>query len=466
MRTDIPLLLATLLCVLAACSSDEKLDRPVFDRPETAVEYDVSLSGLPTEELQALAEESLSTYRKQEEGAQSVAFLRRRADGDVALLKRILRSQGYYQGEVELKVADAEGEVPASVGFVVTPGQAFTLSRHDLQLDDPSGTAPDLKASELGSPVGGQAVAEGIVLAETTATARLQREGFPYAERGKRKAVADLENSTIEVDTPIATGPASLFGNLSFEGLEDVRERYLRTYIPWEEGELIDQSKLRDYQRALLGTDLFDSVRVTLPDTPPDEPGPVPLPVSVTAEERPFRTVSAGVSFNTDDGPSLTGGFQHRNLFGENETLTVEAELGIPIQTFGIGYLEPQYLRPGQDLFATFAVVREEDDAFDQRTATATLGLQRQLTPAWTIGAGGLLEASLISDEGSDTTAFLAGIPLFASYDGSDDALNPTKGGRFRLDLTPYAGIFDDEFAGFFTSDATGSVYYPSLIHI
>ncbi|MFK7944984.1 MAG: autotransporter assembly complex family protein [Paracoccaceae bacterium] len=460
MRMVVRMILGLGVFGVAACSSDEKLDRPVFERPETAVEYTVNLTGLPNEEITDLASESLAVYRQQDDGAQSLAFLRRRAEGDKALISRILRSRGYYQSKVDLELSPAEGDQPAAVAFSVDPGPPFTLTGHDFALDDPSGSASIPDARALGSPVGGQAVASGIVDAETAAVDRLQREGFPYADKGKRRAVADLEASTIEVSTPISTGPAAVFGELTFEGLEDVRQRYLLTYVPWEIGAPFDRTQLRDYQRALLGTDLFDSVRVTPPKEPPDNPGPVPLPVTVTAEERPFRTVSAGLRFNTDDGPTVTAGFAHRNLFGENETITLEAEIGIPIQTFGIGYREPQYMRPGQDLLGTFAVTREEDDAFDQLTVTSTLGLERQITPRWRIGAGLLAEASQISDDGEDTTVFLGGFPVFAAYDGADDALDPTEGARLRLELTPYAGIFDNQFATFFSADTTGSVYY------
>jgi translocation and assembly module TamA len=111
-------------------------------------------------------------------------------------------------------------------------------------------------------------------------------------------------------------------------------------------------------------------------------------------------------------------------------------------------------------LLSSFVVEREEDDAFDALTGTLTLGIQRRVSPRWVVGAGGLLEVSLISDDGTDATAYLTGVPLFAEYDGSDDLLNPTEGARFRLDLTPYAGTFDDEFAGFLVADATGSAYY------
>lgn len=460
MRTVQRLLAALAFLALAACAGDDKLDHPVFDAPTTSIDYTVELDGLPSEDMTDLATASLAVYRQQDAGAQSTAFLKRRAEGDAALLHRILRSKGYYNGEVDVDVKPPEGETPTKAIFVVRPGTAFTLARHDFTLDDPSGTAPALNPSELGSPVGQAAEAAAIVDAETGAVEQLRRTGFPYAERGKRRAVADLDAEIIEIDTPVSTGPASQFGELSFSGLQDVQESYLATYVPWEIGETFNTSKLRTYQRALIGTDLFETVRVTPPATPPDAPGPVPLPITVEAIERPFRTVSAGALYNTDDGPSVTGSYEHRNLFGANETVTVAAELGLELQVFGVAYREPQYLRPSQDFFASFSVKREEDDAFDDLTGTLTAGIQRKLNPRWTVGFGGLLEASLITDQGDESTAFLGGIPLSATYDGSDDPLNPTKGARLNLEVTPFAGSFNDAFASFLSLDATESAYY------
>jgi len=474
LRAAVPLLLAA---ALGACGSGPTLDGPVFEAPETAVEYTVAVEGLPNEDMLALAEASLATYRRQDDGAQSVAFLRRRAEGDVELIQKLLRSRGYFAGRVEVEVsveeppaadgAAADGadapETQAQVRFTVEPGAAFTLTRHDFDVDDPSGTAPELSAKELGSPVGAAAAAEPIVDAETAAVETLRNFGFPYAERGNRRAVADLEAKTLEIDTPLATGPAAIFGPVLFEGLKDVRARYLLTYLPWTEGDRFDRSKLRTFQRALIATDLFETVAVRPPEDAPSDPGPAPLPVTVAAEERPFRTVSAGARYSTDDGPAVSAGFQHRNLFGENETLTLEAELGVQVQEAGVGYREPQYMRPGQDLTASLRLLREEDDAFDQLTATARAGIERRLTPRWLVGLGGLIELSQITDNGVTSNVALGGIPAFAELDTTDDLLNPTSGARLRLEATPFAGTFDGDFAGFLVLDATGSAYYDVL---
>lgn len=452
--------LLPLLLPLAACSSDDGLSEPLFfEEPETAVTYEIVLDGMPSETSQELAEQSLAVYRQQEAGAASPAFLRRRAESDRDILQKILRAEGHFRAEVDIAVEEGKTETdPAVVIITVSPGPAFTLKRHDLTLTRADDRAPVLDAAALGSPVGRAAEAAPILEAENEARTRLIRNGFPYAETGNRRAVADLETATLEIETPFDPGPFSTYGPTVYEGLEDVCARYLTTYRPWQQGEVFNAERLRDFQQGLISTDLFATVTVAPPETPPEDGEN--LPVTVKAEERPFRTIGAGARYNTDKGPSATATFEHRNLFCENETISVRAIAGLELQELAIGYREPQYLRPGQDLIGGLTLKHEEDDAFDELSATATLGIQRRVSKRWVLGVGGLLEASEINDDTGDSTAFLGGVPTFAEYDRTDDPLDPTKGERLRVDVTPFAGTFDDEFATFLVADATGSLYY------
>ncbi|MEM7667921.1 MAG: BamA/TamA family outer membrane protein, partial [Pseudomonadota bacterium] len=336
----------------------------------------------------------------------------------------------------------------------------FILASQDLPITS-RGPAPELSAEDFGAPIGAPAVAASIIDAETRAVTKLKDAGFPYAEKGSRNSLADLEEHTIEVVTPLDAGPLSVFGPLTFEGLSEVEEDYLRTYLDFEAGQTFSQKELEDYQGELLSTDLFDTLSVRAPDDAPDGEPPVALPITVSAKERKKRTVSAAARYNTDDGPSVLFGYENRNLFGANETFTAEAIAGLDLQRIAFGYREPQYLRDGQDFTSGFVLEREEDDAFDALTATLTAGLERSLNPFWTIGGGGLLEASLIDDGiTGETESYLAGLPAFAEYDGSNDLLNPTEGIRFRADVIPFIGQFDGDLANFLSIDTKGSTYY------
>ncbi|MEM7497248.1 MAG: BamA/TamA family outer membrane protein [Pseudomonadota bacterium] len=494
-RRRAPRLLACLvLFALTACGNGQDFAAPVaFEEPETLVDYEVVLEGAPTEEVKALIEESLLLYRRQEDGAQSLPFLRRRAQGDVPTVIKILRSYGYYQPLVETEVRaksqdapeDAAAEEGASpeaqaapaeaeptteveaqeaepteaVAIVrIEPGPAFTLARQDFVLSGAGdGPQPALGPAEAyGAPIGRPAVAQKILNAEGDALDAIKAQGFPYAEGRGRDAVADLEADTIEIDSRLFTGRQHRFGPVTVKGAPNVRDDYILTYLPFAEGDLADPAKLSEFQRELLATGLFRAGFVTLP---PEEPEDATVPVTVELEEAPFRTFTAGARFDSDDGPGVRLGFEHRNLFGANEQLNLVLDATVDEQRLTATGLKPQFLRDGQALIATAEARRIEDDAFDELGTTLSLVLSREVTERWTLSGGGLVEFSAITDEGEDTTAYLLGLPFRADYDGSDSKLNPTRGERLTVDLTPFGGIFDSEFSGFLVADLRTSLY-------
>ena len=434
----------------------------VFERPETAVSYKVVLEGLPSDEITALAEQSLASYRLRVKGAASLAFLRRRAESDVDILLKILRSRGYYSASAGVTIEETEPGT-ALVTITAEPGQAYTLTRHNLVIEQAGTVAPPLlDAAALGSPVGDQALAAAIAAAEAAAVVELHRAGFPYAKFKGRSGLADPLAATLEVESAIAAGPAFTFGAVTFDGLKTVDENYLLSYLPWEAGQTFDAQALREFQRLLFTTDLFAAVAVLPPDEAPSgAEEPAPLPVTVALEEGPRRRITGGLHYDTDLGPTVQASFEHRNLFGANERLLAEADIGLVEQSLGFGVRKPQFLRPGQDLLISLTLQRTDKDAFDALTFNVFAGLERQVSDRCRGGLGALGEASVIDDNGKEATAYLLGSPLFATYDGSNDLFNPTDGERLRLEATPFFGVFDHSDTEFLVLDATGSIYRP-----
>jgi translocation and assembly module TamA len=456
------MLAAGLVLALSACSGKGGLESLVFDEPETAVAYEVSLVGSPSDEITDLAEQSLASYRLQDKGAASIAFLRRRAEVDVPILLKILRSRGYYGSNAEVTVEET-GPGEALVTIAAAAGEAFTLVRHDFvieRVDD--APIPPLDAMAYGSPVGKQALAAEIAIAEGAAVAELRRKGYPYAAYADRSGLADPDAATLDLDTLITAGPAVTFGPVRFEGLATVDEDYLRTYQPWKDGETFNTDQLREYQRRLFATDLFAAATVNPPETPPEGlTNGAPLPITVTVEEGKRRRVAASLRYDTDLGPTARASFEHRNLFGANERLLIQGEAGLYEQSFGIGLRKPQFLQPGQDLLTDITLKRTVDDAYDALTATAFAGLERRVNKRWRAGLGVLGEISEIDDEGETKTAMLLGVPAFAAYDGSNDLFDPTRGARLRFEATPFGGKSNGDTPIFLVLDAKGSYYQP-----
>lgn len=507
-RLHIIAALTALPFLLSACSDrpDTGIEELPFARAESSVPYEPVLEGAPDDIVADLAYQSLRLWRRQEDGANSIALLRRRADQDVDIAVKILRSFGWYEASAEVEVtapdltpeAEAEraramlaydealkareqggrdaaeqpmptppdGGPAARAVLRMIPGPRYTLAAHRIiVVDQGRGAAPELPpAKALGSPVGGPAVAAAILAAESAAQARLRANGRPWAERRSRRAIADPGAHTIEVETVIASGPKAVFGDIAITGAEGVSEAFLRSYQPWEDGAKTTPAELREYQQDLSRTDLFDSVTVRLPGAPPESPqydanDAIVAPVAVTADEREPRTVSAGLRFTEVSGPEVRLGFVHRNLFNEGERLEAELQGGGTEQTLALGFVKPQFKRPSQELKLAIAFANEDIDAYESTGVELTGSVQRRLSETVVVGAGGLAEYAHVGQNGPRQEVILFGIPIYATYDGSDDKLDPKDGVRSSLTFTPFVGMIDSDVAPFFKIDSVSSAY-------
>jgi translocation and assembly module TamA len=437
---------------------------------KTRIYYRPVLLGAPNAKVSATALSALKLFRSIKDGAPSLPLLKRRAERDADLLKRILRSEGFYQSNVTLNMISPspdDEEARTEIQLEIEPGSQFTLEQFSFETpQDSSPELPinDLKASRFGLHVGAPAIAADIVKAEALALAFLKRNGFPFAALGKRRTIADLDNKTIAVRTLLDPGPRTVFGPVTFSGLATVDSAYLRTYLPWTEGDLFDDSKRARYQRLISQTNLFAAVSVTRPETPPLTKAigaAVEAPITVTIEEGPPRTIAGGLRFSTDSGPSVRSTYAHRNIDGRNAIFTLELLADVEQQQIGAGLRIPQFRLPGQDLIGSLKFGHEESERFDQSGVTAALALQKRVNPRLLGSIGAQIEAKNLIDDDFDGTVLLATAPLHMTYDGSDDQLDPRSGFRIGLSAEPHYGLQGAEAVLFGTLDAKASAYIP-----
>ena len=445
-----------IVVALAACGTDDL----GFDVPEPvdSVEYTVTLTGAPTDEINDLAEESLQLYRRQDDGAASPAFLRRRADNDIDTLKTILQSEGYYTPEITRVVTGGtDGEI-LNVEMIIDSGAAYDLREHTFDLTN-SPTQPNLpQPVDLGSPIGERAQAILILEAEDAAIATLRGDGYAYARYVDRKAVADPGDSSLEVRSIIDTGRPHTFGSVSYVGLTAVEEEYLNTYITWQPGQTYNALTLSEFQQDLVRTELFNTVTA---EPPEESPGTSDLPITVTVDERKPRTGSVGLRFDTDVGVTLNASLEHRNLLGRNENALFEVELGTEESSVGLSFRIPQFGRDGQVLTLATKFADVNEDLYEGTTFTIGGGVERELTEEWRVGAGAVFEQSNVTESGVESDISIAGLPLFVAYDNTGDPLDPRDGLRSRLTLSPFAGQVDGDSVSFLRIDGRVAYYLP-----
>ncbi|WP_157879114.1 autotransporter assembly complex protein TamA [Pararhodospirillum photometricum] len=462
MRSRPPPHLGLLLSIIVVLAGAVRADEP----PEEALVYGVSLDvNSEDNSLKPYLERVSRLVSLRDDPPFSGAGLRRRMEADLELFHKALRSRGYYAAAT--KGAVETGDKPAKVEIQVEAGPLYTLEAVNIEeitpeisTDSPSLWPAERAAQAAGLALGSPALADDVLKGEGTVALGRQREGYPLARVTDRVVVVDHSRKTMKVTYKLESGSRATFGSLRVTGLAEVKESYVLAMRPWQEGELYDERQLREFRRRLSETRLFATLDLA-PDTAVDESGRVPIVLVVT--EGPPRTISGGLSYGTDQGPGATGRWEHRNFLGGGETLRVEAVGALTQQALTGQFRKPYFLDPRQTLTGTARLAREDQEAYTGYTNEVGVGIERQLSDAWRVTGGVVLDYDRLTwpDDDNDTLhdQSLVGLPFQVVRDTSNSPLDPTTGTRAALGLTPLAGLVSETTTAFLVADLTGSVY-------
>ena len=401
--------------------------------------YTVTIEGVPDDALRALLLQVSETQRLIDRPPPSLARLRRRAQDDRARLLEVLRSEGYYGGQIE--VAMDNSVRPIRVTFRIELGPVYRLGAVSIEVEPPE---PELRVpspQEIGLKPGEPAAARTILDAEQALLNRVRAQGFILAETGLRRAVVDHDTDLMDVTLRIQPGPLSRFGPVSFDGLSTVEQDFVANRLDWKQGELITPARLEEARTSLRETGLFTNVQIDIADEP-DAEGQLPVTVDLT--ERKHRSIGLGVRYRTDEGPGGSISWEHRNMFGRGEQVSVEAD-GSFIGAFLIAsFRKPDFGRRNQSLLSDFRLAYDDTDAFESTSARARLGLERQLGDGMTVALGLSFLAQEVRDKAQDDnseTFGLLSLPARFEWDRSDNRLDPSSGGRLRVENEPFVDV-------------------------
>ncbi|MBK8907364.1 MAG: outer membrane protein assembly factor [Rhodospirillales bacterium] len=443
---------------------DDDKDGGIEEPPQAdGIDYTVDIKGVDDNSgLKSTLEKSALLNSLKDKPPPIRAGLVRRIEGDVERFNTVLRSEGYYSGDVAYDLNTEK--TPAQITITVTSGPPYTLASYDMRYAESGDAgaaagAPQVPPLEdLGLAIGDQARGAAIVAAEGRAIDRLQDEAHPFAKQVDRRVVVDHGAKTVAVDVVIDPGPRAAFGTTSVEGLERVEEDYVRQWIPWKEGEPYSERKVADLRSDLVKTGLFDSVAI---DYPQQLNAAGELDATLQVQEGKPRSIGFGVGYSTDRGPGAKVFWRHRNLLGRDEDLEVSLG-GDPLQQEGsISFVRPNLGREDRNFFAEALFRNNATDAFDGLEANATSGLEWPLSERWSASLAGSIDYSDLTDNDDRTESLLFGVPASVRYQGSDDEFNPTEGINLDLAVTPYTGTSSEKSLLFNVAEGTVRGYYP-----
>jgi translocation and assembly module TamA len=169
--------------------------------------------------------------------------------------------------------------------------------------------------------------------------------------------------------------------------------------------------------------------------------------VDVHLERAPPRTIALQLGYGTGEG--FRGGlsWQHRNLIRPEGAVTISGVVGTREQSAGVSLRQSNFHSRDQALTAQIVASHTNLEAYDARTLTVGVGIERQTNiiwqKKWTWSIGPQFLASDERDIEPSTllrqrrTFYIATLPATLAYDGTDDLLNPTRGFRISGLLSP-----------------------------
>lgn len=426
------------------------------EESQSAVQYKTVVEGVEDKTLLRLLKRSSQLVALENRPPPSLFALERRSKEDLATIKKVLRSEGYYAGRIETQF-DPEQD-PVRVVLNIELGPQYQIKQYAIAY---TGTVTDTARfpgdpQTLGLTIGDPAKSSTVVAARTRLLAKLANVGHPLATLVDEKAIVDHADNTMSLSLEVDPGPFALFGELTLEGAKTVDEAYLRRLVPWQHGDEFSEKMLKSYRERLLRTGLFQSAAVERASEL--APGGT-LPITIVLTERKHRSIGLGARYSTDEGVGFEIEWEHRNLFGQQETLRLTADLAQIKQELRVDFEKPNFRRLDQSFLATGGFGNQDTDAYEGPLATTFSGVKRKLNDRWSITAGIPLEYSNLKDFRSTRDYFLAGLRGVANRDSSDDKLHPTGGTRLAISATPYQG-FGDQNVTFFRGVVTGTAYH------
>jgi translocation and assembly module TamA len=435
------------------------------------IRYDTELKGLDGLGLDSQFK-SLSALRDGGGKAANATQVAARAREDEGLAVRLMRSLGYYDGTAISTIEpipNDSGRLLATVS--ATPGRLYTLSSVTVKADPV--VPADLITRNLPLKVGDPIDAARIQGAEANVSLVLPQRGYPFVKVGQRDILLDdqSDKATGAYTLPVDTGPRSTFGQLTTTGDAVFGLDHLNVFPRFKPGDLYDARKTDDLRDALVATGLFRGVAVT-PErtgrTGPDGTEQVDLLVRQT--EGPARSLGGTVGYSTGQGFRAEGTWTHRNLFPPEGALIGSIIAGTQEQGVSGTFRRSNAGRRDRTFQIIASADRNNYDAYEAFTGTLAARWSYDSTPIWqkkfTYSYGGELVGTNESvwdftrNERVRRTYGIVALPGQVQWDRSDSLLNPSKGYRLKLNLSPETSV-QGSVSPYVRTMVEGTIYYP-----
>ena len=410
-------------------------------------EVSVSVAGGDTD-LQAALRGASATVAALDEGRTDPEDVLGAALSDYRNMVEALYAQGYYGGVVHIYVDGREAadipllNTPARVDRVtidVQQGRQFTFGKVQI--------APAPPAMDSAPPMPGEVAEAARVREAVSANIDGWRAvGHAKAAPDSQRVIADHPAATLDVEVGINPGPRVRFGQMRIVTPSEVRETRIRRIAGFPEGEVFSPEALQMVGTRLRRTGTFASVSLQEGETL----GPMnDMDVALSLADAKPRRFGFGAEISSLEGATISGFWLHRNLFGGAERLRLDAEIsniggdveGGEDYSIGARYEIPATFGPDTTAFLVARAERLDEPDFFSDSYKLGFGASKIFSDSFQGEIGLNYEFSETRDDLGAREFTLLTLPVSATWDRRDDALNPTGGVYLAATLTPFVGL-------------------------
>lgn len=339
-----------------------------------------------------------------------------------------MKARGYYDARVRYN--DNEEEVFSGT-YKIRPGEQYMVSSLTITPESFYDQF-DRSLIDEGLPL----EADNVLEAQNFLYKAVQKDKCYFSMDVAHQVVLDRNTKTAALTYTVDIGPEAQFGAAIFEGGGSVENEYLQKLVPWNEGDCFRREKIETLKTRLLESGLFSRAESSLPESPNEE-GIVPVTLSL--KERAHRSVKVGANYYTDTGPGILLGWEHRNFFGQAETLSSELRVNQIEQSLNFDFTKPYFIRDDQTLNLNAALRTEDTDAYEELALDTGIKLSRKFSRKFSGSTGLAFTLSEIEDSVNGTKTYgLFSVPTSVVYDTRNNELDPQKGWYLTGGVRPY----------------------------
>ncbi len=265
---------------------------------------------------------------------------------DVLLLNALYYDKGYMSVQIGtprvMLTPDREG---IEIALTIHEGPRFKIRKLRVYERDADGREVE--------PLGGRRALRQLIRAHSgdyfnraelvkdlTSVRTLYRDAGYANVEAEPETELDPVKQEVDIVIPIRRGPLVHVERIEVKGNTKTRDKVLRREMEIEEGQLFSETKLEQSKRRVTALGYFERADVST------EQGSAPDKININFEvtERPTGTFQVGAGFSSVENFIATAQVQQANLFGNGQSLALQAQVSGLRQLVSLRFFEPYFL--------------------------------------------------------------------------------------------------------------------------